>query len=107
MSIQTANTIELPVAEDFSDEVIRRRRVPSRHFTKMILFAPLGMMLVGAGLCIFAEAHEMKVKGEIFINWFCWGTGSLVLINAGLAFIGEAVKSKVMLELRKKRSKSR
>ncbi|MBC8112576.1 MAG: hypothetical protein H7Y04_16105 [Verrucomicrobia bacterium] len=79
---------------------------PSRHFWKWILFAPLGMCLVGFGLCLFATAHDLKVAGDLFINWFLLGTLSLVLINAGLAFIGEAVKSRVMMELRRKRRSS-
>lgn len=55
-------------------------------------YSVIGLLLVGAGMCVFGEALLSKYKNEA---WFWMGTLSLVLINSGLCFIGSAVVLKI------------
>ena len=56
------------------------------------IYSVIGLVCVGAGMCVFGEALLSKFKNEA---WFWIGTLSLVLINAGLCFIGGAIVLKV------------
>lgn len=64
--------------------------------TKWLVFSPLGLTLVGFGLSITLEAAHLKTAGE---PWFWLGTLGLCVVNFGLAFFGDGVKSRVLLEL--------
>tara|TARA_Y100001980_G_C14525462_1_gene300950 strand:- start:169 stop:333 length:165 start_codon:yes stop_codon:yes gene_type:complete len=48
---------------------------------------------VGFGLSLFGEAVIIKYKNNG--NWFLWGTISLIVINSGLCFIGQAIIEKI------------
>lgn len=43
-----------------------------------------GLLLVGAGLCVFGEALTQKIQEQ---PWFGLGTLSLVLVNFGLCMM--------------------
>lgn len=64
--------------------------------TKWLVFSPLGLTLVGLGLSITLEAARLKSVGE---PWLWLGTLGLCVVNSGLAFFGDGVKSRVLLEL--------
>lgn len=64
--------------------------------TKWLVFSPLGLTLVGLGLSVTLEATRLKSVGE---PWFWLGTLGLGVVNSGLAFFGDGVKSRVLLEL--------
>ena len=51
---------------------------------KRYFLALLGLILFSSGLCIFGEAVISKYENT---NWFCVGTVSLILINAGLGLM--------------------
>jgi len=51
---------------------------------KRYFLALLGLILFSSGLCIFGEAVISKYENT---NWFCIGTVSLILINAGLGLM--------------------
>ncbi len=68
--------------------------------TKWLIFSPLGLSLVGFGLSVTLEAARLKNLGEA---WFWLGTLGLCVVNAGLAFFGDGVKSRVLLELQESR----
>ena len=60
---------------------------------KWFFLALAGVMLNGAGLCVFGNAVLHRVVEPGAINaWFWDGTLSLVLINAGVCLIVEAAK---------------
>jgi hypothetical protein len=40
-----------------------------------------------------------------FMEWFVWGTASLVMINGGLCFFGSAIKYSILYELARKEKK--
>ena len=48
---------------------------------------------MGFGLSLFGEAVIIKYKNNG--NWFLWGTISLITVNAGLCYIGQAIIEKV------------
>ena len=74
------------------------------------VFAPLGLVLCGFGLCLVTEASHLMHSGVPTIRWVVFGTISLVVFNSGLCFFGEAVKCRDLYEMRKalkKRQKKR
>lgn len=58
---------------------------------KWLLLAPLSLVLIGYGLCVFSEAAHLKHTNAPTRQWVLMGTYSLVVINAGLALLGQAV----------------
>ena len=68
------------------------------YFWKWIFEAPLGLILIGAGLCLFGQSVIYKWRGEIVRKWFWWGTLSLVVFNAGICVFGDAVKNGILYE---------
>jgi hypothetical protein len=64
--------------------------------TKWLIFSPVGLSLVGFGLSLILEAARLKSVGE---PWFWLGTLGLCVVNSGLAFFGDGIKSRVLLEL--------
>lgn len=82
--------------------------------TKWLLTAPLGLVLVGAGLCVLSEASYAKHTGASWQQWVGWGTYGLILVNGGLSVFGQAVRYRAQLDYRrfvrrelKKRDRSR
>jgi hypothetical protein len=72
------------------------------YYKKWMLFAPVGLLLVGFGMCVFGTALFKMRDNAPFIEWFLWGTGSLLLINSGLCFFGSAIKYSILYELTRK-----
>jgi len=68
------------------------------YLRKSLLIAPLALILIGAGLCVFGEALLIKGNNGPFWTWFWWGTGGLVIINAGISIMGQAVIYRVKYE---------
>jgi hypothetical protein len=64
--------------------------------TKWLVFSPLGLTLVGFGLSLTLEAARLKNSDQ---PWFWLGTFGLCVVNSGLAFFGDGIKSRVLLEL--------
>lgn len=56
-----------------------------------LVLAVGGLLLVGGGLSVFGHAVILKMEtpGEVW-RWVLWGTGSLVLVNAGICLVVEA-----------------
>ena len=71
------------------------------HRKKWLTYAPIGLTLFGLGLTLTLEANRRKNARE---PYFWLGTLGLVVLNAGLAFLGDAVKSRVLLELGERKS---
>jgi hypothetical protein len=70
-------------------------------FQKWRLFAPLGLATIGFGASLLGHSIQLKTEGATTFTWFIWGTVSLVVLNAGVAFFGDAVKHRVLYELGK------
>ena len=72
-------------------------------FKKWQLFSPLGLAIIGLGLSLLGYSIGLKLANVSTLTWFGWGTLSLITINTGIAFFGDAVKARVLYELRIKR----
>ncbi len=74
--------------------------------TKWLILAPVSLVLIGYGLCVFSEAGNLKHTGSRDIEWILLGTYSLILINGGLSLFGQAVRYRVLLDVRKETRRS-
>lgn len=61
--------------------------------------APLGLLLVGAGVSIAGDASARRARGAPARGWVGEGTVGLVALNAGLSVFGEAVKRRALYEV--------
>jgi len=68
--------------------------------TKSMILAPVSLLLIGYGLCVFSEAGHLKHTNAPFRQWFLMGTYSLVVFNAGIAFFGQAVIYRIQYQYR-------
>ena len=68
--------------------------------TKWIIEAVAGLILIGFGLSLFGQSVIYKSNGESVKKWFLWGTLSLVIFNAGLCIFGDAVKTRMIYEIK-------
>ncbi|GAB2537571.1 hypothetical protein GCM10027085_30230 [Spirosoma aerophilum] len=69
--------------------------------TKGLIVAPLGLLLISVGLCVFSAAVEAKQMGAPFRQWFLWGAYSLILFNGGLLLFGQAIRYRAQLDYRR------
>jgi hypothetical protein len=70
------------------------------NYKKWLLFSPLGLALIGFGASMLGHSIQLKVEDAKTIIWFAWGTLSLIVLNAGVAVFAEAVKARVLHELK-------
>ncbi len=76
------------------------------YFKKWFLYAPIGFSLFAFGLCFAIEIAHLKHTGASFWQWFSLGTLALIITNAGLAFVADAIKNRMFYELEKKKESS-
>ncbi|NDJ37043.1 MAG: hypothetical protein GYB64_20530 [Chloroflexi bacterium] len=69
------------------------------HVRKWFTLAPLGLLLIGAGVSFIGEATIRKQDDR---PWFLLGTVGLVLLNAGLSVFGDAVKERFFVDLQER-----
>lgn len=67
------------------------------HYRVWWQLAPLGLLLVGAGVSVPIDAGARKARGAG--GWILEGTAGLVALNAGLSLFGEAVKRRALYDL--------
>ena len=67
-------------------------------YTKWLLSAVGGLILIGFGLSIFSEAANLKHTNSPFLRWFLLGSYGLIMINGGLCVFGQAIVFKVRME---------
>jgi hypothetical protein len=70
----------------------------NKHRKRWLIFAPLGLILVGAGLSMAIDAGAYRASGADTLNWVLYGTGALVVFNAGLCFFGQSIIHKIKSE---------
>ncbi|MEL6253635.1 MAG: hypothetical protein AAFR87_16620 [Bacteroidota bacterium] len=61
------------------------------HHKNWLIKAPLGLSLIGFGLCLVTEAAMQKYSGVDTVQWVLFGTLALVVVNAGISIFGGAV----------------
>ncbi len=74
--------------------------------TKWMILAPFGLILFSFGLTVLSEAAHQRRTGEPTQVWVLLGLYSLVLINAGLIFFGEALRFRILLDVRRETRRS-
>jgi len=65
------------------------------HKKRWIIFSPLGLVLIGAGLSMAIDAGFYRMSGAETIDWILYGTAALIVLNSGLSFFGQAIIEKV------------
>lgn len=71
------------------------------HYRRWLFLAPLGLAVIGFGVCLVAEAAMAKYAGNA---WFWHGTLALVVLNTGVCLVGGAVREEVLYRLTEKRT---
>jgi len=74
--------------------------------TKWMILAPIGLLLFSFGLMVLSEAAHQRRTGEPTQVWVVLGLYSIVLINVGLIFFGEALRFKILLDVRRETRRS-
>ena len=61
------------------------------HYKRWLYQAPIGLILLGFGLCLVAESTVLKYSGVPAWKWIAAGTISLTVFNSGLCLFGDAI----------------
>lgn len=69
------------------------------HKTKWLIFAPAGLLTVGAGTCLVGWASTLKAQGAPTAWWVGAGTAALVVLNAGLSLFGQGIIENVLRQI--------
>lgn len=69
---------------------------PHRHWK---ILAPVGLILIGAGLSVAIDAALERNAGAALWSWVGMGTLGLILTNAGISLFGDAVKRRMWDEV--------
>lgn len=72
------------------------------HKSKWLLFAPAGLLVIGAGASMVHWAGSLKDKGGPAGTWVAAGTAALVVLNAGVSLFGRGVAESVLHQVREK-----
>jgi hypothetical protein len=74
------------------------------HYKKWLLQAPVGLVLIGFGASLIAEAAVYKYQGAATWDWVGYGTLALVVFNSGISVFGGAILHRVRYERERERS---
>jgi hypothetical protein len=69
-----------------------------QHYEQWSSLAPRGLLIIGFGATLVAHSASLKANKKPFWQWLILGTLSLIILNAGVAIFGEAVKHRAMYE---------
>lgn len=75
------------------------------YYKKWKKHAIIGVTLVGLGINLIAEATIIKSGAPAEFDlahtalWFWIGLFGIVCVNAGICYVGDAVKNRVLMEL--------
>jgi cytochrome c oxidase assembly factor CtaG len=69
-----------------------------KHRRRWLVQAPAGLILIGFGVCLIAEAAHLKFSGADTFRWFAAGTIALVVFNSGLSVFGGAIIHRIRYE---------
>lgn len=74
--------------------------------TKWMILAPCGLLMFSFGLTVLSEAAHQRRIGVPTQVWVVLGLYSLVLINTGLILFGEALRFRILLNVRRETRRS-
>ncbi|HKK75795.1 MAG TPA: hypothetical protein VJ953_12030 [Saprospiraceae bacterium] len=69
-----------------------------RHYRRWLIQAPTGLVLIGFGASLVAEAAMTKYSGASTWNWVAYGTIALIVLNSGLSLFGDSILHRVRYE---------
>jgi hypothetical protein len=69
-----------------------------KYYRRWLLRAPAGLVLIGFGACLVAEAAMDKYDGASTWSWVAYGTVALVVFNSGLSIFGDAILQRCRYE---------
>lgn len=69
-----------------------------KHYNRWLVQAPLGLVLIGFGVSLVAEAAMVKYDGANTWSWVSYGTIALVVLNSGLCVFGDSILHRVRYE---------
>ncbi|MGI4832924.1 MAG: hypothetical protein ACRYFK_05625 [Janthinobacterium lividum] len=72
------------------------------HKTKWLVFAPTGLLVIGAGACLVGWATTLKNRGATTGRWVAAGTAALGVLNAGVSLFGRGAVEQALYEMREK-----
>jgi hypothetical protein len=75
-----------------------------KHYRRWLIQAPVGLVLVGFGVSLVAEAAMTKYDGAATWTWVGYGTLALVVLNSGLCLFGDSILHRVRYENVKQKS---
>ncbi len=70
--------------------------------TKWITYSALGLVLFSAGIIALMEAIIMRIGGKDIFTWGWVLIVAIVIINAGISFIGTSLKYRIYLDRKRK-----
>ncbi|MGI4738884.1 MAG: hypothetical protein ACRYG7_27245 [Janthinobacterium lividum] len=76
------------------------------HKKKWLIFAPTGLLVIGAGASMIDWAGSLKTQGKPTKTWVLAGTAALIVLNAGVSLFGQGVVESVLHEVREKPASS-
>src|SRR5215217_694743 len=74
--------------------------------TKWMILAPCGLLIFSFGLTVLSEAAHQRRTGVPTQVWVVLGLYSLALINGGLIMFGEALRFRILLDVRRETRRS-
>lgn len=76
------------------------------NYKRWFLQGTLGILLFGAGLCMFGEATIFKASNPPTWHWVSVGTSTLCVVMAGLILMVDSLKYKIYYELEQRNNHS-
>jgi cytochrome c oxidase assembly factor CtaG len=76
----------------------------NKHRRRWLIQAPVGLVLIGFGVSLIAEAAHLKFSGAKTFTWFSAGTLALVVFNSGLSIFGGAIIHRIRYEWSKQKN---
>lgn len=73
-----------------------------KHYRRWLIQAPTGLMVIGFGVALIAEAAMTKYGGAATWQWVAYGTVALIVFNSGLCLFGDAILHRVRYEIARK-----
>ncbi len=70
--------------------------------TKWMTYSALGLILLSAGIIALTEAIMLRIGGKDLFTWGWVLVVAIVIINAGISFIGTSIKYRIYLDRRRK-----
>ena len=73
------------------------------HKSKWLIFAPVGLLVIGAGASMVHWAGSLKDRKVPVLQWLAAGTAALAVLNAGISLFGQGVVESVLHEVQDNR----